>query len=49
MNFRDVQIGPLDPDLFEAPRGLQILRVDGGDLATLLEGMEAASRIGLRR
>jgi len=49
MNFRDVQIGPLDPGLFEAPRGIQIVRVDGGDLATLLEGMEAAGRIGLRR
>jgi hypothetical protein len=49
MNFRDVQIGPLDPGLFEAPRGVQIVRVTGGDLATLLEGMEAAGRIGLRR
>jgi len=49
MNFRDVQIGPLDPVLFEAPRGVQIVRVKGGDLATLLEGMEAAGQIGLRR
>ncbi len=49
MNFRDVQIGPLDRGLFEAPRGLQILRVGGGDLAALLEGIEAAGRIGLRR
>jgi hypothetical protein len=49
MNFRDVQIGPLEPGLFEAPRGLQIVRVRGGDLATVLEGIEAAGRIGLRR
>ena len=49
MNFRDVQIGPLDPGLFEAPRDVQIVRVKGGDLAALLEGMEAAGRIGLRR
>jgi hypothetical protein len=49
MNFRDVQIGPLEPGLFEAPRGLQIVRVGGGDLAALLEGIEAAGRIGLRR
>jgi hypothetical protein len=49
MNFRDVQIGALDPGLFEAPRGVQIVRVQGGDLATLLAGMEAAGQIGLRR
>ena len=49
VNFRDVQIGPLDPGLFEAPRGIQIVRIKGGDLATLLEGMEAAGQIGLRR
>jgi hypothetical protein len=48
MNFRDVQIGPLDPGLFEAPRGLRTVRVKGGDLATLLEGMEAAAQLGLR-
>ena len=49
MNFRDVQIGPLDPGLFEAPRGVQIVRVEGGELAALLEGMEAAGQIGPRR
>jgi hypothetical protein len=49
MNFRDVQIGLLDPGLFEAPRSVQIVQVKGGDLATLLEGMEAAGQIGLRR
>ena len=49
MNFRDVQIGPLAPGLFEPPRGVQIVRVEGGDLATLLEGLEAAGQIGLRR
>jgi hypothetical protein len=49
MNFRDVQIGPLDPGLFEAPRGVQLVRVKGGDLAALLEGMEAAGQIGRRR
>jgi hypothetical protein len=49
MNFRDVQIGTLDPDLFEAPRGVQIVRVNGGDLATLIEGMEAAGQLGFRR
>jgi hypothetical protein len=49
MNFRNVQIGAVDPGLFEAPRGVQIVRVKGGDLATLLEGMDAAGQIGLRR
>jgi hypothetical protein len=49
MNFREVQIGLLDPGLFEAPRGIQIVQVKGDDLATLLEGMEAAGQIGLRR
>ena len=39
----------LDPNLFEAPRGLQIVRVTGGDLATLLEGLDAAGQIGRRR
>ncbi len=47
MNFRDVQIGPLDPGLFEAPRSAQIVRVTGVDLATLLDGMESAG--GKRR
>jgi hypothetical protein len=49
MNFGDVQIGPLDPGLFEAPRGVQLVRVKGVDLATLLEGMDAAGQIGQRR
>src|SRR5688500_18062968 len=42
MNFRDVQIGSLDPRLFESPRGVHIVQVKGGDVATLLQGMEAA-------
>jgi hypothetical protein len=49
MNFRDVQVGPLDPGLFEAPRDAQIVRVTGVDLATLLEGMDGAGQIGKRR
>ena len=49
MNFRDVQIGALDPGLFEVPRGVQIIQVKGSDLATLLAGMEAAGQMGLRR
>ena len=49
MNFRDVQIGPLDPGLFEAPRGVQLVAVKGVDLAMLLEGMEAAGKVGRRR
>jgi hypothetical protein len=49
MNFRDVQTGPIDPGLFEAPRGVQLVAVKGGDLAMLLEGMEAAGRLGRRR
>ena len=49
MNFRDVKIAPLAADLFEAPRGLQIVRVAGGDVAALLEGMEAAGQLGQRR
>jgi hypothetical protein len=49
MNFRDVQIGPVDPGLFAAPRGVQLVRVNGGDLVTLLEGMAAAGQIGQRR
>jgi len=49
MNFRDVQIGALDPGLFEVPRGVQIIQVKGADLATLLAGMEAAGQMGVRR
>jgi hypothetical protein len=49
INFGEVQIGPLDPGLFEAPRGVQLVWVKGVDLATLLEGMEAAGQIGQRR
>jgi hypothetical protein len=49
MNFRDVQIGALAPSVFEAPRGLQIVRVTGGDVGALLEGMEAAGQLGQRR
>ncbi len=49
MNFRDVQIGALDPGLFEAPRGVQLVRVKGGDLGPLLEGMEATGQLGRRR
>jgi len=49
MNFRDVQIGPLDPGLFEAPRGAPLVRVKGSDLATVLESIEAAGQIGPRR
>ncbi|MDH5245380.1 MAG: hypothetical protein OEW98_02940 [Betaproteobacteria bacterium] len=49
MNFRDVRIGPLEPGLFEAPRGVQLVRVEGGDLAALLQGLEAAGRLGQRR
>ena len=48
MNFGDVQVGPLDPGLFEVPRGVQLVRVNGADLATLLEGMDAAGQIGQR-
>ena len=49
MNFDDVQVGPLDPGLFEVPRGVQVVRVNAADLATLLEGMDAAGQIGQRR
>lgn len=49
MNFRDVQIGPLEPGLFNAPRGVQFVEVKGDDLATVLEGMEAAGQIWQRR
>jgi hypothetical protein len=49
VNFDDVQIGALDPGLFEAPRGVRIVRVNGGDVASLLEGMEAAGQFGQRR
>jgi len=49
MNFRDVQIGPLDPGLFEAPHGIQLVAVKGADLAALLEGIDAAGQIGQRR
>ena len=49
MNFGDVQIGPLDPGLFEAPRGVQLVRVKGVDLVTLLEGMDATGQFGQRR
>lgn len=49
MNFRDVQVGALAPSVFEAPRGMQIVRVTGGDVGALLEGMEAAGQLGQRR
>jgi hypothetical protein len=49
MNFRDVQVGALASTVFEAPRGLQIVRVTGGDVGALLEGMEAAGQLGQRR
>ena len=49
VNFSDVQIGALDPGLFEAPRGVRIVRVNGGDVASLLEGVEAAGQFGPRR
>lgn len=49
INFRDVQVGALDPGLFAAPRGLQIVRVNGSEVAALLEGMEAAGQLGQRR
>jgi hypothetical protein len=49
MDFRDVQIGALDPGLFEEPRGVQVVRLQGGDVGALLQGMEAAGQIGLRR
>jgi hypothetical protein len=49
INFRDVQIGPLDPGLFEAPHGVQFVEVKGADLATLLEDMAAAGQIWQRR
>jgi hypothetical protein len=49
INFVDVQVGPVDPGLFDAPRGVPLVRAKGGDLATLLEGMEAAGQLGLRR
>jgi len=49
MNFRDVQIGALDPGLFEVPRGVQVIQVKGADLATLLAGMQAAGHMGVRR
>jgi hypothetical protein len=49
INFRDVQIGSLDPGLFEAPPGVQLVRVKGGDLVALLEGIAAAGQIGQRR
>jgi hypothetical protein len=49
LNFHDVQVGPLDPALFEAPRGVRVVQVKGGDLATVLEAMEAAGQFGLGR
>ena len=49
MNFRNVEIGALDPGLFEVPRGFPIIQVKGGDLGSLLAGMEAAGQIGRSR
>jgi hypothetical protein len=49
VDFLDVHIGPIDPGLFEAPRGVNILQVKGGDVAALIEGMDAAGRIAPRR
>lgn len=49
MNFRDVQMGAIDPGLFEAPRGLQIVRVTGSDVAALLEGVDGWGSFGAPR
>jgi hypothetical protein len=48
VNFHDVKVGPLDPGMFELPRGVQIVRVTGGDVGALLDGMEAAGKLGRR-
>ena len=48
LNFRDARIGPLDPALFEAPRGLRIVRVRGADAAAMIESLEAMRRMGRR-
>lgn len=48
LNFRDARIGPLDPALFEAPRGLRVVRVRGADAAAMIESLEAMRRMGRR-
>jgi hypothetical protein len=49
MNFRDVQIGPIDAGMFEPPRGVQIVRVAGSDVVPLLEAMEGSMPFGAPR
>ncbi|MBM3480166.1 MAG: hypothetical protein FJX69_13260 [Alphaproteobacteria bacterium] len=48
LNFRDARIGRLDPSLFEAPRGLRVVRVRGADAAAMIESLEAMRRMGRR-
>jgi hypothetical protein len=48
LNFRDARIGRLDPALFEAPRGLRVVRVRGADAAAMIESLEAMRRMGRR-
>ena len=48
VNFRDVRVGRLDPSLFEAPRGMRVVRVRGADAAAMIESLEAMRRMGRR-
>jgi hypothetical protein len=49
MSFWNVRIGGLDPALFNAPSGVQLVRVKGGDVGSMIEGLEAMGNLGRRR
>ncbi len=48
INFHDVRIGTVDPQLFEPPTGLRIGKLRGADAAVMLESLEAMRRLGRR-
>lgn len=49
MNFRNVVIRPVPAQRFEPPRGVQLIRIKGADLGTVLEGLEAMGQGARRR
>ena len=48
INFHDVRIAAIDPQLFEPPTGLRIVKLRGADAAVMLESLEAMRRLGRR-
>lgn len=49
MNFRNVAIRAVPAQRFEPPRGVQLIRIKGADLGTVLESLEAMGQGARRR